>query len=196
MSAITTRTTPPPLPVAEPVLDIDGMLRDIEQYLAARTRTTAHPLVTKTTAQLVAEALGAPAPTPAGALVLPGRLLRLLPDWVLSIPPVRHRHGGTRTVTVTEHLELTALVIERYGWAQGKHRSRSGRVCILGAQAVLFRLGIGDESTVDRAGKRLQAVLRSRGCTLAYHRWNDMPDRTADEVTTLVRTAARMEITP
>ncbi|MCX4414556.1 hypothetical protein OOK43_14860 [[Kitasatospora] papulosa] len=194
MSATTTRTTPPPLTVAEPVLDIDGMLRDIEQYLAARTRTTAHPLVTKTTQQLIDEALGAPAPVATPAMELPGRLLRLLPDWVLSVPAVRHRHGN-RPVTVTEHLELTALVIERYGWTQGKHRTRSGRACILGAQAVLLRLSIGDENTVDRAGQRLQAVLRSRGCTLAYHRWNDMPDRTAAEVIALVRTAARTETT-
>ncbi|MEV7699675.1 hypothetical protein AB0O62_24435 [Streptomyces sp. NPDC086779] len=192
MSATTTRTTPPT--VAEPVIDIDGMLRDIEQYLAARTRTTAHPLVTKTTQQLIDEALGAPAPAATSAIELPGRLLRLLPDWVLRIPAVRHRHGN-RPVTVTEHLELTALVIERYGWTQGKHRTRSGRACILGAQAVLFRLSIGDESTVDRAGQRLQAVLRNQGCTLAYHRWNDMPDRTAAEVIALVRTAARTETT-
>ncbi|MCY1652867.1 hypothetical protein H8R03_18275 [Streptomyces sp. JH010] len=195
MSATTTRTTPPPPTVTGPVIDIDGMLRDIEQYLAARTRTTAHPLVTKTTQQLIDEALGAPAPAaPMAVMELPGRLLRLLPDWVLSIPAVRHRHGN-RPVTVTEHLELTALVIERYGWTQGKHRTRSGRACILGAQAVLFRLGIGDQSTVDRAGQRLQAVLRNRGCTLAYHRWNDMPDRTAAEVVALVWAAARAEAT-
>ncbi|MFJ8976028.1 hypothetical protein [Streptomyces sp. NPDC102282] len=194
MSA-TTRTTPPPPTIAEPVIDIDGMLRDIEHYLAARTRTTAHPLVTKTTQQLIDEALGAPAPAaPMTAMELPGRLLRLLPDWVLSIPAVRHRHGN-RPVTVTEHLELTALVIERYGWTQNKHRTRSGRACILGAQAVLHRLSIGDETTVDHAGQRLQAVLRNRGCTLAYHRWNDLPDRTAAEVITLVRTAARTETT-
>ncbi|MFC8020538.1 DUF6197 family protein [[Kitasatospora] papulosa] len=192
MSATTTRTTPPPTTVAEPVIDFDGMLRDIEQYLAARTRTTAHPLVTKTTQQLIDEALGAPAPAATSAIELPGRLLRLLPDWVLSVPVVRHRHGN-RPVTVAEHLELTALVIERYGWTQGKHRTRSGRACILGAQAVVFRLGIGDQSTVDRAGQRLQAVLRNRGCTLAYHRWNDLPDRTAAEVIALVRTAARTE---
>ncbi|MEU2459991.1 hypothetical protein ABZ604_20590 [Streptomyces sp. NPDC012473] len=194
MSATTTRTTPPPPTVAEPVIDIDGMLRDIEHYLAARTRTTAHPLVTKTTQQLIDEALGTPAPAAMSAIELPGRLLRLLPDWVLSVPAVRHRHGN-RSVTVTEHLELTALVIERYGWTQGTHRTRPGRACILGAQAVLFRLSIGDESTVDRAGQRLQAVLRNRGCTLAYHRWNDMPDRTAAEVIALVRTAARTETT-
>ncbi|MFD9928808.1 hypothetical protein ACFWZK_21950 [[Kitasatospora] papulosa] len=190
MSATTTRTAPPT--VAEPVIDIDGMLRDIEHYLAARTRTTAHPLVTKTTQHLIDEALGTPAPAVTPSIELPGLLLRLLPDWVLSIPAVRHRHGN-RPVTVTEHLELTALVIERYGWTQGKHRTRSGSACILGAQAVLFRLGIGDQSTVDRAGQRLQAVLRNRGCTLAYHRWNDMPDRTDTEVIALVRTAARTE---
>ncbi|MFC8018887.1 DUF6197 family protein [[Kitasatospora] papulosa] len=194
MSATTTRTTPPPPTVAEPVIDIDidGMLRDIEQYLAARS--TAHPLVTKTTQQLIDEALGTPASAAAPAMELPGRWLRLLPDWVLSIPAVRHRHGN-RPVAVTEHLELTALVIERYGWTQSKHRTRTGRACILGAQAVLFRLSIGDESTVDRAGQRLQAVLHDRGCTLAFHRWNDMPDRTAAEVIALVRTAARTETT-
>lgn len=194
MNTTTTRTASPA--PADPVIDVDGLVRDIEQYLAARTRTTAHPLVTKTTQELVAEALGTQAPaTAATAPALPGRALRLLPDWVLQIPIVRHRHGGNRQVTVAEHLELTALVIERYGWAQDTHRTRSGRVCILGAQAVLYRLGIGDESTVDRAGQRLQAVLRSRGCTLPYHRWNDMPDRTAGEVIALVRTAAQKEAT-
>jgi len=189
MSTTTTLTATPTL--ADPAIDVGGLVREIEQYLAARTRTTAHPLVTKTTQQLVAEALGTQAPATTTAAPLPGRMLRLLPDWVLQIPVVRHRHGGNRQVTVAEHLELTALVIQRYGWAQDTHRTRSGRVCILGAQAVLYRLGIGDESTVDRAGQRLQTVLRSRGCTLPYHRWNDMPDRTAGEVLTLIRTAAR-----
>ncbi|MFJ7497853.1 hypothetical protein ACIQZB_43575 [Streptomyces sp. NPDC097727] len=188
MSTITAPTATP-----LPVIDVDGLVREIEQYLTARARTTAHPLVTKTTQQLVAEALGTQAPATTTAAPLPGRMLRLLPDWVLQIPIVRHRHGGNRQVTVAEHLELTALVIQRYGWAQDTHRTRSGRVCILGAQAVLYRLGIGDESTVDRAGQRLQAVLRSRGCTLPYHRWNDMPDRTSGEVVALVRTAAQTE---
>ncbi|MFD8851873.1 hypothetical protein [Streptomyces sp. NPDC059604] len=184
----TTTTLPATLPAAACPIDIDGLVREIEQYLSTRT---AHPLVTKTTQELVAEALGEQAtPTTAGP-ALPGRLFRLLPDWVLQIPIVRHRHGGARQVTVAEHLELTALVIERYGWTQGTHRDRRGRVCILGAQAVLYRLGIGDESTVERAGRRLQAVLKSRGCTLPYHRWNDMPDRDAGEVVALVRTAAR-----
>ncbi|MFD9503931.1 hypothetical protein [Streptomyces sp. NPDC060035] len=180
-----------PLPAPRSDIDAARLVRDIEQFLAARTRTTAHPLVTKTTQELVAEALGTQAPATAPALELPGRMLRILPDWVLGFPIVRHRHTTARPVTVAEHLELTALVIERYGWARGTHRTTSGRRCILGAQAVLYRLGIGDESTVDRAGQRLQAVLRSRSCTLPYHRWNDMPDRTQGEVIALLRTAAQ-----
>ncbi|HEY9331900.1 MAG TPA: hypothetical protein VIS09_27280 [Streptomyces sp.] len=186
-------TTPPAVSVPAPLADVDAaqLVRDIEQYLADRTPTTAHPLVTKTTQELVAEALGSTVPATAPALELPGRMLRVLPDWVLRFPAVRRRHTTARAVTVAEHLELTALVIERYGWAQSTHRTTSGRRCILGAQAVLYRLGIGDETTVHRAGHRMQAVLRARGCTLPYHRWNDMPDRTQGEVIALLRTAAQ-----
>ncbi|MFJ4843709.1 hypothetical protein [Streptomyces sp. NPDC088746] len=182
------------LELPAPAVDVDAaqLVRDIEQYLAARTRTTAHPLVTKTTAELIAEALGtAPAQAAAAAPELPGRALRLLPDWVLRFPLVRHRHGGARHVTVAEHLELTALVIERYGWAQNTHRTTSGRRCILGAQAVLFRLGIGDETTVAAAANQLQNALRSRGCTASYATWNDTPGRTEADVLALIRTAAK-----
>ncbi|MFD4764530.1 hypothetical protein ACFWOJ_38745 [Streptomyces sp. NPDC058439] len=180
-----------PAALVDADVDAAQLVRDIEQYLAARTRTTAHPLVTKTTAELIAEALGTEVPAAVPALELPGRMLRILPDWVLRFPIARHRHGGARHITVAEHLELTALVIGRYGWAQGTHRTTSGRRCILGAQAVLYRLGIGDESTVAAAGQRLQAVLAARGCTLTYAKWNDIPGRTQDDVLALIRTAAR-----
>ncbi|MEV7403981.1 hypothetical protein AB0N93_26750 [Streptomyces sp. NPDC091267] len=188
----------PAAPLPAPLGDIDAaqLVRDIEQYLAARTPTTAHPLVTKTTQELITEALGITATATIPALELPGRMLRVLPDWVLRFPAVRRRHTTARGVTVAEHLELTALVIERYGWAQNTHRTTSGRRCILGAQAVLYRLGIGDETTVARAGQRMQAVLRARGCTLPYHRWNDMPDRAQGEVIALLHTAAQTEGNP
>lgn len=167
------------------------LVREIEQYLLARVRTTAHPLVTKTTAELVAEALGtAPAAGAPPVLTAPARALRLLPDWVLAFPLLRQLHGGGRHIEVAEHLELTALVIERYGWAQGAVRSTSGRRCILGAQAVLFRLGYGDESTARAAGGRLQAVLARRGITHPFHHWNDASGRTQTEVLALVREAA------
>ncbi|MFH8575727.1 DUF6197 family protein [Streptomyces zaomyceticus] len=167
------------------------LVREIEQYLTARVRTTAHPLVTKTTAELIDEALGtAPAPPAAPVLTAPARALRILPDWVLNFPLLRQLHGGGRHISVAEHLELTALVIERYGWHRGALRSTSGRRCILGAQAVLFRLGYGDEHTALAAGHRLQAVLAARGISEPYHRWNDAQGRTREEALVLVRTAA------
>ncbi|MFF0426973.1 hypothetical protein ACFYUJ_21480 [Streptomyces sp. NPDC004520] len=184
--------TAPAVPAPELAAEAALLVREIEQYLTARVRTTAHPLVTKTTAELIAEALGTtPAPAPAApVLTTPARALRILPDWVLNFPLLRQLHGGGQHISVAEHLELTALVIERYGWHRGALRSTSGRRCILGAQAVLFRLGYGDETTALAAGHRLQAVLTARGISEPYHRWNDAPHRTREEALALVRTAA------
>ncbi|MFD3537823.1 hypothetical protein ACFWVS_41580, partial [Streptomyces sp. NPDC058661] len=85
------------------------LVREIEQYLTARIRTTAHPLVTKTTAELIAEALGTQAPPVAApVLAAPGRALRLLPNWALNFPLLRRLHGAGRQISVAEHLELTA----------------------------------------------------------------------------------------
>ncbi|MGA4978072.1 DUF6197 family protein [Streptomyces cinereoruber] len=187
--------TAPAAPAPDLADEAALLVREIEQYLTARVRTTAHPLVTKTTAELVAEALGTPAEDklssrPAPVLAAPARALRLLPDWVLNFPLLRQLHGGGRQISVAEHLELTALVIERYGWHRGALRSSSGRRCILGAQAVLFRLGYGDETTALAAGHRLQAVLAARGIAEPYHRWNDATGRTREEALALVRTAA------
>ncbi|MBP2581840.1 hypothetical protein J3A78_002318 [Streptomyces sp. PvR006] len=183
--------TAPTEPARELADEAALLVREIEQYLLARVRTTAHPLVTKTTAELIAEALGTPIPAVAApVLAAPARALRLLPDWVLNFPLLRQLHGAGRRIGVAEHLELTALVIERYGWHRGSLRSASGCRCILGAQAVLFRLGYGDETTALAAGHRLQAVLAARGITEPYHRWNDATGRTLVEVLALVRTAA------
>lgn len=189
---MTAQTLTAPATLAPELADEAALLvREIEQYLTARVRTTAHPLVTKTTAELVAEALGAPAPAAAAPLLAaPARALRLLPDWVLNFPLLRQLHGGGRQISVAEHLELTALVIERYGWHRGSLRSTSGRRCILGAQAVLFRLGYGDETTARTAGQHLQTVLAARGISEPYHRWNDATGRTRTEVLALIRTAA------
>ncbi|MFB7515728.1 hypothetical protein [Streptomyces sp. NPDC056144] len=181
----------PTAPAPELADEAALLVREIEQYLTARVRTTAHPLVTKTTAELIAEALGARPEAPAAPVLTgPARALRVLPDWILDFPLLRQLHGGGRQIGVAEHLELTALVIERYGWHRGALRSTSGRRCILGAQAVLFRLGYGDETTALAAGHHLQAVLAARGITEPYHRWNDATGRTRAEVLALVRTAA------
>ncbi|MFD7980847.1 hypothetical protein [Streptomyces sp. NPDC059071] len=180
--------TAPAVPTPEVADEAAFLVREIEQYLAARVRTTAHPLVTKTTTELIAEALGAAPAAP--VLTAPARALRILPDWVLNFPLLRQLHGAGRQISVAEHLELTALVIERYGWHRGALRTRSGRRCILGAQAVLYRLGYGDETTVQAAGARIQDALAARGITEPYYRWNDAVGRTQAEVTALIRAAA------
>ncbi|MEU8977634.1 hypothetical protein [Streptomyces sp. NPDC048309] len=178
----------------EAPIDVDGLVVGIERYLAARTRTTAHPLVTKSTQELIDEALRgiAPAPAATGARVLapPSAWLRHLPQWALSIPLVRNRWGaGARQLTAAEHLELTALVIERWGWTQEADRGEKGEVCIRGAQFVLLRLGYGDADTLHRADVHLHQVLAPTGGG-SFVAWNDVPGRTRDQVLALLRTAA------
>ncbi|MFD0074274.1 hypothetical protein ACFVIY_17755 [Streptomyces sp. NPDC127166] len=174
-------------------VDAASLIADIERYLAEQAPRTAHPLVTKTTAELVAEALATPAVAVdeqhAPALEVPRRLWRIIPDWALALTPARRLHGAGRQITVTQHLELTALVIQQYGWHRGGLRSRSGRRCILGAQEVLYRLGYGDEDTAVAAGRAMQNVLTRRGVNDAYHAWNDRPERTQGEALQLIREA-------
>jgi len=175
---------------ADLTVDAAALIADIEAYLAAQAPRTAHPLVTKTTAELVAEALQTPAvETAAPTLAAPARWWRIIPDWALALTPARRLHGAGRTITVTQHLELTALVLQQCGHHRGGLRSRSGRRCILGAQAVLYRLGYGDERTAEAAGRAMQNVLRRRGIDEAYHRWNDRPERTLTDALHLIREA-------
>ncbi|GHF76963.1 DUF6197 family protein [Streptomyces filamentosus] len=177
---------------ADLTVDAATLIRDIEQYLATQAPRTAHPLVTKTTDQLVAEALqqsSVETTTAAPELTAPARWWRIIPDWALAITPARRLHGAGRPITVTQHLQLTALVIEQYGHHRGGLRSLSGRRCILGAQAVLYRLGYGDEATAIAAGQQMQNVLRRRGINEPYHRWNDRPERCTGDALQLIREA-------
>ncbi|WP_328941539.1 hypothetical protein OG259_07650 [Streptomyces sp. NBC_00250] len=177
---------------ADLTVDAATLIADIEAYLADQAPRTAHPLVTKTTAELVAEALATPpaaSEQQAPTLTAPNRLWRIIPDWALALTPARRLHGAGRAITVTQHLELTALVIQQYGWHRGALRSRGGARCILGAQAVLYRLGYGDEATAAAAGQQMQNVLRRRGIDEPYHRWNDSSQRTLDDALHLIREA-------
>lgn len=172
------------------------MVAEIEAFLAGHRRT-AHRLVSATTAELVAEALGslpaAPVAGPAGPL-LPGGLWRLLPDRLLSLHPGRRTEGLVRLhVSPTEHLELTALVLERWGWAKSgsRRRTTSGQRCILGAQRAVHALGYGTEHTAVEAGRQIQGALANRGITMPYPRWNEMPGVTGEQALGLVRAAAK-----
>lgn len=180
--------------------DARQLVAEIEAYLASRT-PSAPPAPTPTRIggadhrlppvdQLIAEAgiTTGPAPRQKKAKspkALPGGLWKALPDWTLSA-----RRRTRRPVTVTQHLQLTIMVIQRYGWARGSLRTRSGRRCILGAQAVLYRLGYGDQDTARAAGDAMDRILASRGITVPYHQWNDHPDRSEDQVLYLLAAAA------
>ncbi|MFB7605271.1 DUF6197 family protein [Streptomyces gardneri] len=178
---------------ADLTVDAASLIADIEAYLADQASAcTAHPLVTKTTAELIAEALATPEAVDdetAPALTAPSRLWRIIPDWALTLTPARRLHGAGRQISVTQHLELTALVIQQYGWHRGALRNRSGARCILGAQAVLYRLGYGDENTAGAAGEHLQNALRRRGINEPFYAWQDRSERTLDDVLHLIRDA-------
>ncbi|GAA2484766.1 hypothetical protein GCM10010406_21270 [Streptomyces thermolineatus] len=138
----------------------------------------AHPLLTKTTAQLVAEALHAdPATGPADAVPvpdLPGRWRAALPHWI-------HHHLGTRprlAIPAHHHLLLTSRALERTGWAAtgARDRTLTGRRCILGAQHLLHSLGYGDLATIETAGRHIQrALAEMRQGDQPYWVWNDKP---------------------
>lgn len=201
---MTPQTITPPGQIAALVDDIDliaplaaELTDEIERYLAARRRT-AHPLVTETTEELIRQALAelgtrpASDPAPTGPH-LPGGLWRILPDRLLSLHPGRRGVAVQRMrISTAEHLELTALLLERWGWSKtpGHWRTPGGRRCILGAQAALFHLGYGTEDTAAAAGAHLNGVLRSRGIATAFPQWNDSPHVSRDQVLALVRDAA------
>lgn len=159
---------------------------------------TAHPLVAKTTAELLTEAGIASGPStaarPDGAAVSPLRgIWRILPDRLLALRRplglINYRH-----VTIAEHLELTARVLQHSGWARtpGRLRTRSGRRCILGAQAALYTMEYGDHQTAVAAGSYLDAVLRARRQAPPFWRWNDTAATDLGQVLQLVEEAAAL----
>ncbi|MBI0296286.1 hypothetical protein JBE04_17905 [Streptomyces sp. PRKS01-29] len=174
------------------------LIAEIEQFLA--TRLAKRPAIPEPKParsrgfdlppvdELIAEAGIVTGPAPRQKKTkdrgLPGGVWRMLPDWALSA-----RRGTRRQVTVTEHLQLTALVILRYGWCGRGLRSRSGRRCILGAQAVLYRLGYGDQDTAMAAGRVMDRILRARGIRAHYWEWNDHAGRDEGDVLYLLREA-------
>ena len=132
---------------------------------------------------------------PPAAVTLPRGLWRVLPDRLLSLHPARRGEAVARLrITPAEHLALTALVLEQWGWAQAGDRIRTagGRRCILGAQRVVFCLGYGTEDTATTAGDHINTVLRARGVALPYSRWNEQPHVSADHALTVLRAAAAL----
>jgi hypothetical protein len=171
----------------------------VESWLHDPSRT-AHRLVTLPTAQLVEQALGttsAPEKAPAATPALPGGMWRVLPDRLLALHPARRGEVAARLrIPVARHLELTATVLERWGWArtQTRHtakRTVGGRRCIVGAQYAVHRLGYGTEHTASEAGRQIQGVLAGRGVSLPYPEWNELPTTTGPMALAIVRVAVK-----
>ncbi|MFF6847116.1 DUF6197 family protein [Streptomyces antimycoticus] len=193
-------TTAMPDAASQVSADADQLIAEIEQFLASQPARRPHLPAPKPARggfdlppvdQLIAEAGIVTGPAPrtkkppkAKGGQLPGGMWRMLPDWALSA-----RRGSRRQVTVTEHLQLTALVIQRYGWCGRGLRSKSGRRCVLGAQAVLYRLGYGDQGTAMAAGRVMDRILAARGIRAHYWEWNDHAGRDEGDVLYLLREA-------
>ena len=81
-------------------------------------------------------------------------------------------------------LEAAALEIEVRGWATGMGRDGEGRVCLLGAIALV--LGMEPASWPDCQVSAAFGVNHDED-DIYPEDWNDAPGRTADEVTFLLR---------
>lgn len=181
-------------PASRDAVDVEQLVADIEQYLAAQPApapssapVTAHPLVSVSTAELVAEALATLPAAPAPELSPPSPLLRWLPErlWRLVGAARPRRH-----VTVSAYLHLTALVLERHGWNQGSWRSRGGGRCIAGGMRLLLHLGYGDERTAAAASRAVERVLAADGVTVSFWEWQDRAGVRRERVLAVLREAA------
>ncbi len=88
---------------------------------------------------------------------------------------------------VGQCLLRAADYMEKHGHCKGVSRDKSGRVCLMGSllhsaglEFWMWRKAVGLP-----ACRRLKKIL---GMELA--KWNDMPERTAEEVTAMLRYAA------
>lgn len=168
------------------------LVEQVEAFLAAQPATpverllTAHPLLSRSTADLVAEVEGN-LPVQAPALSAPPRMARFLPEslWRL-VGAARPR----REVTVPQYLHLLVLVLERHGWTgAGARRTVGGCRCIAGGQELLAHLGYGSQQIAEAAGRAIQAELHRRGVRSTYWEWNDATGRRRSEVLGVLRAA-------
>lgn len=144
-------------------------------------------LLTKTTAQLVAEAAIRPG-TAAPDRQLPGRLAAILPDRLHT-----WRRIYTPDLKPSVQLRYAALVLEEWGWQCRPYRLRSigGARCVCGAILTATRLGYGSHDTMTRSAAWILTELRlNHDWTGLIGPWNRAPGRTADQAISLLHNAA------
>lgn len=143
-------------------------------------------LLTKTTAQLVADAGITTGPAPADRQ-LPGRIAALIPD---SLHTWRRLYQPDLKPSV--QLYYAGRVLLEWGWQNQPYRLRDigGARCICGAILTAHRLGHGTATTAERSAGFVLSELRHQGWAGLIGEWNRAPGRTAHHATTLIAAAA------
>lgn len=143
-------------------------------------------LLTKTTAQLVAEAGIVTGPAPANR-PLPGRIAALVPDRLHT-----WRRLYQPDLKPSIQLGYAQQVLQEWGWMQTPYRLRDigGARCVCGAILAATRLGHGSQHTAERSAGFVLGELKSRGWYDLIGPWNRQPGRTADQAIALVAAAA------
>ena len=114
-------------------------------------------------------------------------------------------------IEAAQTLEKGAAILEERGWCQGTNLDEANRLCVFGALAVAMDQDASDDydgitwtgpkapamnqamvgSMLDVIGTPLDVEINDQAASGISSRWNDMPGRTAEEVTTTMRSAAQ-----
>lgn len=147
---------------------------------APRPAAPARPPATHQPAPLAPVALER---TPRWHQLVPAGARNLLATWGWWQNPV--------PLKASQHLMQVIDVLEQYGWCQSLDFSPTGRMCIRGAQKFLLTTGHVTPHAVKQAVAYMQQTLHENGFHQPFFAWNDLDERTLDEVKQLITAAAR-----
>ncbi|MEU3990118.1 hypothetical protein AB0F24_17375 [Streptomyces platensis] len=172
------------------IIRTDRLTEPERDAWASITAGYSRDLVTKTTAELIAEAersTPAHGTRPAVDVRLPGRLARVLPDWA-------HRTRADLSHKPSTQLAVAAEVLRRWGWQNKPHKLRDGRGrrCICGSICTAVDgLGVGSIDSAHMAAGYVLAELRSRNWNALIGDWNQTVCRTPEQAIELVNAGQR-----
>lgn len=146
---------------------------------APRPAAPARPPATHQPAPLAPVALER---TPRWHQLVPAGARNLLATWGWWQNPV--------PLKTSQHLMQVIDVLEQYGWCQSLDFSPTGRMCIRGAQKFLLTTGHVTPHAVKQAVAYMQQTLHENGFHQPFFAWNDLDERTLDEVKQLIHAAA------
>lgn len=144
-------------------------------------------LLTKTTDELVAEALASiPADVPVER-PLPGRLGAILPDRLHA-----WRRIGQPDCKPSIQLTVARRVLEEWGWQNTPYRLRDARGarCVCGAILAAERLGYGSRDTTETSAGLVLTHLRRQGWSGLIGPWNRAHGRTAGQAVGMMTAVA------